>query len=115
MIIGSAASFEVLYVGLIDFGSGACAACIFFFAYSMKNVLTGQFSFVVLSLNTFEVDKTKYQFYEIFIFIENFCLGDPRHAESVEKTRRYGPTTDNPTQLVRILYDDEKVNNQLLS
>ena len=41
MIIGSAASFEVLYVGLIDFGSGACAACIFFFAYSMKNVLTG--------------------------------------------------------------------------
>ena len=37
--------------------------------------------------------------------------GDPRHAESIEKTRRYGPTTDNPTHLVRILYDDEKVSN----
>ena len=36
--------------------------------------------------------------------------GDPRHAESIEKTRRYGPTTDNPTHLVRILYDDEKVS-----
>ena len=43
IISGSAASFEVLYVGLIDFGCGACAACIFFFIYSMRNVLAGLF------------------------------------------------------------------------
>ena len=36
-------------------------------------------------------------------------LGDPRHAESVNKARRMGPTADNPTHLVRVRYDDEKV------
>ena len=36
-------------------------------------------------------------------------LGDPRHTESVQKALKYGPTTDNPTQLVRILYENEKV------
>ena len=35
--------------------------------------------------------------------------GDPRHTESVQKALKYGPTTDNPTQLVRILYENEKV------
>ena len=48
-ILGSAASFEVLYVGLIDFGCGACAACIFFFIYSMRNVLAGLFLYLKLS------------------------------------------------------------------
>ena len=41
IFVGSAKSWEVLYVGLIDFGLGAAGACVFFFFYSMRNVLTG--------------------------------------------------------------------------
>ena len=40
--------------------------------------------------------------------------GDPRHTESVQKALKYGPTTDNPTQLVRILYENEKVRLDII-
>ena len=46
----------------------------------------------------------------------NFLLGDPRHAESVNKSRRRGPITENPALAdanmqiyANIRYDDEKV------
>ena len=40
--------------------------------------------------------------------------GDPRHTESFQKALKYGPTTDNPTQLVRILYENEKVGLDII-
>ena len=38
----SAAAFEILYVGLINFGLGACGCCIYLFFLGMTSVLTGK-------------------------------------------------------------------------
>ncbi len=41
-LMGSAASFEVLYVGLINFGFGGAGACAYLLAVGMSSVLTGR-------------------------------------------------------------------------
>ena len=41
-LAGRAAAFEVLYVGLINFGAGACAATAYLFLAGMRSALTGR-------------------------------------------------------------------------
>ena len=40
--LGRAASFEVYYIAMINFGSGACCACIYLFCAAMWSVFTGR-------------------------------------------------------------------------